>query len=142
MKSARLNCQLWSLLIPLLLSEPLVNADEAANRSTLTWGNGDSLKGELVGAEGDVLTWKSSLFSDPLEVDLAVLSGIRFPEQEAEQPVESTDDFRVILKNGNVLHGQLMSVTNESFRFEGHQHGSFDVLRSDIRSLQRVRITA
>lgn len=117
----------------------IAHADESLNRGTLFWGNGDSLNGQLVSAENQVLTWKSPLFAEPLQVELSVLSSVRFPELESKPHSAERDEFQVTLVDNNVLHGQLVSIADKTITMKSDRHGQMMLNRDSIRSLQRSR---
>jgi thiol-disulfide isomerase/thioredoxin len=113
---------------------------DAADEATLTWSNGDSLNGTLVSADDQTLTWQSSLFVDPLKIRLPALSGVKFSASKEKRPSEST--FRILLRNGDVLAGELVSISEETFGFEDAQFGRFELLRSQVLSFQGQKNSA
>jgi len=44
----------------------------------LYWMNGDVLEGQPLSADGKTLTWKSDLFTNPLQINMHALKQIRF----------------------------------------------------------------
>lgn len=106
---------------------------------TLFWGNGDSLTGRLVSAQGDTLIWEApSLFAEPLELDLSVLSSVRFSTKEATTE-EDSDEFRITMANNNVLYGRLVAVGEKTIAFESARHGQYRLQKHKILSLQRTQ---
>lgn len=125
-----------SLLICLVLSS--AQGSEPRTSGTLFWGNGDSLEGQLQSAKGDTLVWNSPLFADPLSLNLAVLSAVRFPEIESTETVtEAEGGFRITLINNNLLYGEIAAINRDSITFKSRRHGTIAVQKSQIRSLQR-----
>ena len=103
--------QIFAILACVLVSHPSI-ADDA----TLMWSNGDSLSGSLIGVDDKVLTWQSPIFSDPLRINLSSLALIKFPPKQGVNKVEQ--GFRILMKNGDVLFGDLTSVTDDAFGFQ------------------------
>lgn len=118
-----------------LCVSPLAADDEAS--ATLYWGNGDSLPGTLVSAKGDTLIWSApSLFAEPLELNLNVLSSVRFPES-GDAGDASADEFRITMADNNVLCGSIAAVSGDTITFESHRHGRLILRKDQILNLQR-----
>lgn len=127
----------FTLLLACLLISSASAAEPAVN-GTLFWGNGDSLDGKLISAEGDTLIWESPLFANPLSLNLAVLSAVRIPELETSSPVVAADDgFRITLINNNLLYGEIAAIGPDTITFQSRRHGKLVLQKSGIRSLQR-----
>lgn len=125
----------WALMLTGFLLMTAQAAD--VGEGTLYWGNGDSLKGRLISAEGNVLKWAApELFADPLEIDLSVLSAVRF--QHAEQEVTSDPaEFRIAMADGNVLYGKITAVDAETISFSSQRHGRMKIKKNSILNLRR-----
>lgn len=106
-----------------------------AEDATLRWKNGDSLSGTLLKADETSVTWQSPLFTDPLQIELSHLASIQFSVSEAKKADESV--FRILMRNGDLLSGRLMSMTDTTMSFESARFGTFEVARENIFSLQR-----
>ena len=111
-------------------------ASAVADDATLSWSNGDSLKGALVSADQTALTWRSELFADPLQIELSALSAVTFPKSEVPQP--ASDGFRILMRNGDVLSGDLKAIRLQTLSFEGLRFGAFEVARNQVLGLQRA----
>ena len=104
----------------------------------LFWSSGDSLGGELVSASMDTLTWQSpSLFAEPLEIDLSVLSSIHFPEPATPVEVVPDDEFQITMINDNMVFGAITAVDSESISVHSRRHGTMRLLRKQIADLRR-----
>ncbi len=125
------NTTILTILALIAATNPAV-ADDA----TLSWSNGDSLKGTLIGADQTALTWQSDLFGDPLQIELSALSAVTFPKSES--PLRDDDGFRVLMRNGDVLSGSLKVISQQTLSFEGSRFGTFEVARDQVLSLQRA----
>lgn len=112
----------------------------AADDASLHWNNGDSLSGTLLKADETSLTWKSPMFTDPLQVQLSYLASVNFPASAADGSAAETDEAasRIQMRNGDVLNGRLKSITESTMSFESERFGSFEVARDQILSLQRA----
>ena len=102
----------------------------------LYWKAGDILTGELLEADSKTLTWKSSLFVDPLKIEASSLTAIRFPETKQEQPI--SEPFRLAISKGDVLFGTLLAASDEEVEFKSSRHGQFKVLRENIETIKRI----
>lgn len=112
------------------------SVESGPSETTLFWGSGDTLTGELISADQRSLLWKSALFSDPLQIELAALNSIRFPA--TTRPSSLQEPFRISMANGDVLFGQLVAATGETIQFHSHRHGEFHLLRKEVVSLKRI----
>ena len=108
-----------------------------ADDMTLTWGNGDTLSGSLVSVDDEVLTWKSSLFSDPLRIRLSSLASVAFTKLQSTS--SASPDFQILMRNGDVLNGNLNSIDEQTVSFTSSRLGLFSVDRRQILSLQKSR---
>jgi thiol-disulfide isomerase/thioredoxin len=126
-----------ALLVPLLLHSIAAVADEASPRkATLHWVNGDSLPGELQGANDQHLLWNTKVFLEPVAIDYRVLQHVEFVSPGAvELPKE---DFRVDLATGDVLFGKILDLTVDEVVLSGQRHGSVRIQRKFIRSMRRL----
>ncbi len=106
------------------------------NDTTLFWGSGDSLIGEILSADHEAVTWKSELFVDPLRIQKSALSAIRFPDTKEANPLK--EPFRISMSNGDVLFGKLLSASKEAIQFQSDRHGEFSLQRKHIESIKRV----
>ena len=124
-----------ALLVPLLLHSIAAVADEASPRkATLHWVNGDSLPGELQGANGQHLLWNTKVFLEPVAIDYRVLQYVEFVSPgSVELPKE---DFRVDLATGDVLFGKILDLTVDEVVLSGQRHGSVRIQRKFIRALE------
>ncbi len=100
---------------------------------TLRWKNGETLPGDLVGSSENDLTWKSSLFDDPLQLRWDVIDRIDWPGT----PQEPKDPFAIALRDGSFLYGDLVSVTADSITIHGMRHGDAVLKRSEVLSIRR-----
>ncbi|MEW4486795.1 TlpA disulfide reductase family protein [Thalassoglobus sp. JC818] len=120
----------------LALSLVLNSFAEDQLTTRLYWQEGDSLNGTLVSADEETLTWRSPLFVDPLQIERSALSAIQFPKVDA-LPL-SHDTFRISLRNGDVLFGNLIGATETSLLFESDRFSPFSVLRDHVEHVKRV----
>ncbi len=107
----------------------------AADDASLHWNSGDNLSGTLLKANETSLTWKSPMFTDPLQIELSHLASINFPAGETTASDEA--ESRIQMRNGDVLTGRLKSISETTMSFESVRFGSFEVARDQIHSLQR-----
>jgi peroxiredoxin len=101
----------------------------------LRWQNGESLPGELVEISGDELTWKASLFADPLRLRRAALRRID-QEQPATQPADS---FSVVLRDGSHLYGNLLAVSPQAVLLHSTRHGQIALRRAEVLTVSRLK---
>lgn len=114
-------------------------ADADATDGILTWGNGDTLPGQLVEVEGNTLSWNApEIFGQTLKIDLNYLSAVRFDSPQAGELPE-TDEFRIHTVSNDVLFGRVAGVSENEIEFVSARHGRFALNRDRIISLQRVQ---
>ena len=127
--------RLFAILVLIIVSLPL-----AAEESVLTWRNGDTLSGTLIGADENVLTWQSTLFTDPLKIQLSTLASVGFPKSKTS--TQDDQGFRILMKNGDMLFGNLTGISDKTLSFEGSRLGKFELARDQILSLQQAKSSA
>ena len=121
------------LLIGLLLA--LSTAGAAPSGSTLEFANGDSMEGTLEPGEGDVIRWRSKWFEAPLEIDPLFLKRLTF----AQVPVlGQSSSFRALMRNGDVVHGNLVRIGPGFVELESPRHGTARLQTASMRSLNRL----
>lgn len=106
-----------------------------ADDATLMWGNGDALQGELVEADEASIVWKSPLFNDPLRIRMSAISSVTFPSKKDGTPEPNL--YRILMRNGDVLFGQLKAADEETLTFAGTRFGTFQLLRTGILGIQK-----
>jgi thiol-disulfide isomerase/thioredoxin len=126
---------LAALCVALAAFHVVLVADDTT--TTLVWANGDRLPGELITVDEREVTWRSSVFSDPLRIRLNAIASIELSDLASGLP--STDMFRIETTGGDILLGNLVAATDSHFEFESATHGAFDVKRQAVRSIQRMR---
>lgn len=100
----------------------------------LRWNNGDVLSGTLLESESGQIRWSSPIFADDLVVDMNALDAIEFPAQV----VHANEAFRVGTVTGDVFVADLIDSTDEGLLFSSRRHGTFQVRRDVIYSLQHA----
>ncbi|MEJ7595451.1 MAG: hypothetical protein WKF77_28380 [Planctomycetaceae bacterium] len=108
----------------------------AADDATLHWHNSDSLSGKLVKANESSLTWQSTMFTVPLQIELSCLANVTFPAGDTAESDGAAS--RIQMRNGDLLNGQLKTITETTMSFESSRFGAFEVARDQILSLQRA----
>lgn len=103
--------------------------------ATLRWKNGESVPGELIAASQTDLTWKTPLFEDPLVLRWDALRRIDQPLATVAGP----DPFRIVLRDGSHLLGDLVAVTDQSVSIRSARHGEVILKRSEVLSVRRLR---
>lgn len=110
------------------------------NQTFLHWHDGDQLSGTLVSADAELLTWQSPLFTEPLRIRVSNLSALKFPTLPEETHSEK-DIFRVLFRNGDVLYGTLIGITDDTLTIQSSRTGTTQVKRSEVRLLQRLQLS-
>ena len=107
-----------------------------ADEMTLTWSNGDTLSGSLVSVEGEVLTWQSPLFTEPMKIGLSSLASVTFSKPKTTSAAAGPD-FQILMTNGDVLNGNVNSIDDQTVSITSSRLGLFSVARDQIVSLQK-----
>ena len=84
--------------------------------SEIKWLNGEKSAGELVGAEGNELTWKCQLFSEPMRLQRDFLRQVDFGK--SSEPAAAEGEFRLLLTDGSNLLGSLEQLTESELNFK------------------------
>ena len=112
-------------------------ADAAPATPTLRWKNGETLPGDLVGASENELTWKSSLFDDPLQLRWDVINRIDWPSATAQPK----DPFSIALRDGSFIYGDIVSISSDSVSIHSTRHGDAVLKRSEVLNVRRRQNT-
>lgn len=101
----------------------------------LYWKSGESIDGVLDGADGQTLSWKADLFSEPLNVRLSSLMRVEMPASRTPQALST---FSILLKNGDRLYAESATVTPEGLAVESRRHGSLKLPMAAVQSFDRL----
>ncbi|MCX6865075.1 MAG: hypothetical protein NTV46_02440, partial [Verrucomicrobia bacterium] len=101
-------------LFPLLLFCPAIAVAAAADDAecVVRFSNNDRLVGSVASLSSDRMVWKSPMLEKPASFFLKHVVDISLPATQQETPVgyEAT----IKLTNGDVVRGQLASVTDDA----------------------------
>ena len=101
----------------------------------IRWQNGETLEGELSAAAGDRITWKSDLFSGPLQLHTGRLQRIDFLS-----PSGNRDSvFRVVLTDGSHLCGIPEKADGQSLSLRTAHCGPVVLQQDRIVAMERIR---
>jgi len=103
---------------------------------TLHCANGDAIPGRLSSADGETLCWQSPLFKELLTLAMPNLNAVVFERSVGHR--RATESYRVVLRNGNVLHGEIKDVNEQHVVLASARHGQLAIDRSVVRSLRRM----
>ena len=125
---------LSTLLMLCFAAATVYGADK--DGATLYWRDGNTLAGQIVSANQESVEWSSPMFVDPVRIDMTYLSAIRFPKSKSNET--GNDSFRISMSNGDVLFGNLVAASEDSFQFQSDRLGSFSLARKKIENIKRV----
>ena len=125
-------------LLVLLLS-PTAAVYAAGETGTLRWSNGDQLPGSLLDGEGETLQWSSDLFATPLLLDAKQVAAVDFFDSDLRKTAEA---FRIVMRNGDVIYGRLVKVSDTEVSVESVRHGPMTLDRSAVRGWRRLETPA
>ncbi|MEO0446015.1 MAG: hypothetical protein AAF191_08065, partial [Verrucomicrobiota bacterium] len=111
------------------------NCGNDATEGVLRLANGDEYEGcWLASQNGDVL-WRTPWFSEPIVFDdefLEDLDLVSVPTDYKDEP------FRLLLRNGDVIHGQLEALRPDELVMRTERHGVVKLERSELLRLTRL----
>lgn len=125
-----------------LLFAAVARADDkpaAAAGQFLVWQGGEQLPGTLLSAADQQLQWSSPLFQQPLQIRTSVLSAVRFPTT-AHAPQSTDDQFRVLLRGGDVLLGRITALSDQLLELQAEHCGPLQIPLAEISVLQRLQL--
>ncbi len=99
------------------------------------WRYGETLQGELTGADGSHVTWKTDLFSEPVRLRWEVIRRVDF----GGPFVTTADPFRIVFTDGSHLTGALQRADEETMTFTSAARVAFTVRREQLVSVERIR---
>jgi len=123
-------------IVTTVLSASLLECNAADFVGKLYCANGDTIPGRLLSADGKVLRWRSPLFKEPLALSMSHLDAVVFDRPGGRQ--RKIEPYRVSLRNGNVLHGEIKDINEQHVVLASSQHGQIAIDRSMVRSLRRM----
>jgi len=113
-------------------ADPRSSSESA--RPFLRWKNGEILHGELDSATADQVLWKSPIFSEPIALRAAQLKVMESPKDG----IDSKEPLAVTLRNGDLVHGSLVSIDADTVNLRSQCHGDLTLRRAEVASLRRV----
>jgi thiol-disulfide isomerase/thioredoxin len=132
----------WTILVWLSLIDISLCAQpsptptqKAAEPATLRWNNGETTTGEIVEASASDLTWKSPLFEEPMVLGWHALRRI----DQRRTVTAIADTFGIAFRNGDVIHGDIVSLTDTTIHVHSSRHGDVAIKRSEVASIRRLR---
>jgi len=126
-----MNLRFQPLILALGLSLGTASAQEAD--SQIRFAHDNQLSGELVSFTGDRIVWKSPVLEEPASFLVKKVLEVTFP---AETPsFEADHEATVTLKNGDVVRGQLVSVTDDEVQLGTWYAGTLKFRRVMVESL-------
>lgn len=128
----------WLSLLTISLGappKPTAPAQKAPEPATLRWNNGETTTGEILEGSASDLTWKSPLFEEPISLGWHALR--RIDQPQASIPV--ADTFSIAFRNGDVIHGDIVSLTDTTINIHSSRHGDVAIKRSEVSNIRRLR---
>ncbi len=107
----------------------------ASHAAELHWQNAEWIGGDFVGAEADHVSWRTPLFSEPVQVRMNVLKRIdRFKtDAKTEEP------FSIRLADGSRLYGIITGLDAKTLSVKSARFGTLNIDRSAVNSVQRLK---
>lgn len=102
---------------------------------TLRLLNGDVFDGHWMPSEGGVICWRSEWFTEPVQFECRYLEELSVKTAPREYPEEP---FRVLIRNGDVLHGNLVALDEQTVTLQCERHGQVRLNRSGLLKLTRL----
>jgi peroxiredoxin len=104
--------------------------------AVLHLGNGDFVRGELLGADDPkALRWRSPFFGRPLKFPLSAINAVHYAVA-GPQP-QPPDEYCFELGDDDVLFGNLLRLTDELVELDSARIGRVHLRRESIRRLSR-----
>ncbi len=103
----------------------------------LTWKNGDKLPGHVVSGTRSRLKWQTSLFRDPLNLDLAYLDQIQF--QSGTQWSKTSETYSIQTIDGFSLFGEITRLDDRVLSISSPRFGVIDVDRAQVASILNLK---
>jgi len=111
-----------------------------APRSVVRFSNNDRLVGDIESLSPDLLVWKSSTFDKPASFFLKEVVDMGLPG--SLPPFESDHEAVLTLTNGDVIRGQLASVTEDKVSLDTAFAGRMDFNRVNVSGLKILQHSA
>lgn len=108
-----------------------------ADVPVLYLANEDWLSGRPAASQADKLGWQSPDFTRPFEFDLSAVTRVRF--STTVTPGWREHEYRLELAGGDVLYGDLLSVTDANLLFRSSLADELLIKRSAVRCLERCK---
>ncbi len=117
-------------------STPADAKDSAKNitPATLRWRNGETLTGTLSEVKDGTLLWLTSLFSQPLALDMAALKDVELSASTSQ----TEEPFRVQLRDGSRLFGTPVSLDADTLKLRSVNHGEVSLRLAEVVGVRRT----
>jgi hypothetical protein len=126
-----MNLRFQPLILAIGFTLGTVHAEEA--ESQIRFAQDNQLSGELVSFNGDRIIWKSPVLEEPASFLVKKVLEVTFP---SETPAfEADHEATLTLKNGDVVRGQLVSVTDDEVQLGTWYAGTLKFRRVMVQSL-------
>ncbi|MBP6782800.1 MAG: TlpA family protein disulfide reductase [Verrucomicrobiales bacterium] len=107
---------------------------------SLTWRNGDELRGNLLDSDRGPIRFEAKPFAAPLDLNLGQLEGIRFPARSGSVAPSGDPRFEVSMRNGDRVEGKLVAMTKDSITMECDPLvGTVNIIRSEVTRLAQTK---
>lgn len=113
----------------------LMLAGGGSRASELHWQNGEWAGGHFVGVEDGHVIWRTPMFSEDFQVDMAVVKRINRFKTDAK----TEEPFGIRLADGSRLYGAITELNAKTLNVKSARFGSIQVLRDTVVSVQRLK---
>lgn len=111
-------------------------ADESNSTGRLTWTNSHAIPGLLTSADAGHFTWNTSLFREPVVVDVDSISSLTFPPGNRRD--KTNEPFQFAIHGGDILFGHLRGMDKTTVKIESQRTGLVRIKREFINRIQRM----
>jgi len=102
----------------------------------LHWQNGEWIGGDFIGATTDQVTWRTPMFSEPLEIGMSALRRVNRFKNENDKTEEP---FSIRLADGSRLYGSITGLDAKTLSVQSARSGSLRIRRDAVVSVQRLQ---
>lgn len=122
------------LAIALVLADE-IRAEAQGPQGALRLLNGDSLSGTLHTFDVENITWNSPTLEQPATFLTEKIRDIRMPTAIRKSAPGADHEASITLTNGDIIHGQVSSMTAEEIKLDTWYAGRLVIRRAMVRKL-------
>lgn len=119
-------------------SEKAAEKKEPSDQGKVIFAHGMGLTGRIEGATDRTISWMSEFFAEPVDLRFSALRSIEM-EVPAKTPIPEHDSMAVILVDGGLFYGNLVTLDTDSIVVDSSRCGLVELALDRVAALRWFR---